>query len=68
MDSRLLQAARESRGLKMVAGVNLEAANVHAEKNGKVQVDISAEVTDELINKITINGGVSYTLPKKTTQ
>lgn len=48
----------------MVAGVNLEAANVHAEKNGKVQVDISAEVTDELINKITTNGG-SIIYPSK---
>ncbi len=57
MDSRLLQAAREKRGQKMAQGVDLVAADVHAEKDGRVKVDISADVTDELISKIRSVGG-----------
>ncbi len=57
MDSRLLQAAREKRGQKMTAGVDLQPANVNPERDGRVKVDIHAEVTDELINKIVAGGG-----------
>ncbi len=61
MDSRLLQAAREKQGLKMVSGVNLEPVKMNAQKDGKVNVDISAEISDDLLSKIkTLGGTIVY--------
>lgn len=57
ISSQLLQASREARGQKMAADVDLEAAPVKADKRGIVQVDITARVTAELINKIRSGGG-----------
>ncbi|WP_460553047.1 S8 family serine peptidase [Ferruginibacter profundus] len=57
IDSRLLQAVRESRGQKMVDGVDLEPANVNADATGKLTVDISATVTEDLLAKIEALGG-----------
>jgi len=57
MDSRLLQASRERRGRQMAVGVNLAPARVNADANGRVPVDISADVTDDLIRKIEGLGG-----------
>ncbi len=68
IDSRLLQAFRESRGQKMASGVTLEAANVRAEKDGLVKLDIRAVVTDELLTKIEGAGGkIVYASPQYNT-
>jgi len=55
--SQLLQALREFRGKKMVEGLLLRPARVNADQKGNLDVDISATVTDELINKIKALGG-----------
>lgn len=52
LSSQLLQAIRESRGLKMTAGVELEPANVNADSSGMVLVDITANVNDALLENI----------------
>jgi hypothetical protein len=57
IDSRLLQAVRERRGQKMVAGVELEPANVNADGSGKLKVDIKADITDQFLSKIESLGG-----------
>ena len=57
IDSRLLQAIRESRGEKMVEGINLEPANVDADFTGVLKVDISANISDAFLLKITALGG-----------
>src|SRR5215831_14606963 len=57
IDSRLLQALRESRGQKMTSGVNLAPANVGADTSGSVKVDIAADVSDDLITRIEALGG-----------
>ena len=57
ISSQLLQASREYLGQKMVAGVDLQPANVKADKRGVLRVDISARVTNELISQIEKIGG-----------
>ncbi|MEJ7737987.1 MAG: choice-of-anchor Q domain-containing protein [Chitinophagaceae bacterium] len=57
IDSRLLQAARETRGLKMTEGVNLEPAKLNMDNQGNIDVDVSAVVSDALIGKIEALGG-----------
>src|SRR5581483_6153942 len=57
IDSQLLQAFRESRGQQMAAGVSLAPSAVQAEKSGMLMVDISADVTDSLIERIKSTGG-----------
>ena len=57
IQSQLLQAVRESRGQRMVVGVPLKPAKVHADTKGNLDVDISADVTDDLIKKIESLGG-----------
>lgn len=57
MDSRLLQAYRESIGQKMAEGLNLVPANVDADFAGILKVDISANVSDAFLAKITALGG-----------
>ena len=68
ISSQLLQASREARGQKMAADVDLEAAPVKADKRGILQVDITARVTEELINKIRATGGkIIYASPQFNT-
>lgn len=57
MDSRLIQAAREHRGQKMVEGVDLLPANVNADEAGTLKVDINGSITDALLEKIRSLGG-----------
>lgn len=57
MDSHLLQATREQRGQKMVTGVSLAPSRVQPDSKGLTEVDINADVSDELINKIEALGG-----------
>ena len=57
MDSRLLQAVRESRGEQMAPGVNLERANVNADNSGTLKVDINGDITNAFLSKITALGG-----------
>ncbi len=57
IDSRLLQAVREKLGQQMANGINLEPADVKADKLGNLDVDIRADVTDELLVKIEKLGG-----------
>ncbi|HST23330.1 MAG TPA: S8 family serine peptidase, partial [Blastocatellia bacterium] len=55
--SQLLQAVKESRGQQMAAGVNLEPANVNSDSSGMTLVDITANVSDSLIDNIEKLGG-----------
>ena len=65
IDSRLLQAVKEARGEKMAQGINLEPVNVDADFAGVLKVDISANITDAFIAKITSLGGrIIYASPK----
>jgi hypothetical protein len=57
IDSRLLQAVRESRGQKMASGVNLAPVNVGVDTNDGLKVDIAADVSDDLITRIEALGG-----------
>src|SRR5437660_893987 len=57
IDSQLLQAIRESRGQQMATGVHLDRANVKADDAGRVEVDISTTVNDDLLSKIEGLGG-----------
>lgn len=57
IDSQLLQAIREHSGKKMAEGTQLELADVRADKSGSLMVDISATVTDELLDNIKTLGG-----------
>jgi len=57
IDSRLLQAVRESRGQPMAPGVRLEPAQVNADSGGSLNVDITAIVSSGLIKKIEALGG-----------
>lgn len=56
IDSRLLQAIREHRGEKNV-NRDLEPVQVNADNRGNLQVDIKADITDNLLNKIKSLGG-----------
>lgn len=65
IDSRLLQAVRENRGQQMAAGVTLAPANVDADISGVLKVDISANITDAFLAKITALGArIIYASPK----
>ena len=57
IDSRLLQAVRESRGQKMAEGVELEPAQVDADNTGTLKVDIKADINDAFLTKIQSIGG-----------
>ena len=57
IDSRLLQAVREHRGEKMAQGVELEPANVNADGNGSLSVDIKGDISSTLLAKIESLGG-----------
>ncbi len=57
IDSRLLQAVREKLGQLMANGVQLEPANVNADHLGNLTVDITADVSDQLLVKIQQLGG-----------
>src|SRR3984885_8020270 len=57
IDSQLLQAVRESRGQQMAPGVNLRPAQVRADAQGSLLVDIDAKVSDTLIVRIEALGG-----------
>ena len=57
IDSRLLQAIREKQGTKTGKGVKQVPAMLHADSNGNIEVDINAEATDSLLNKIKVLGG-----------
>src|SRR5438552_10069000 len=57
IDSQLLQAIRESRGQQMATGVQLDRANVKADDSGRLEVDISTAVNDDLLSKIEGLGG-----------
>lgn len=68
IDSRLLQAIRESRGERMVTGINLEPANVEADFAGVLKVDISGNITNSLLSKIvSLGGNIIYAAPKYNT-
>ncbi len=65
IDSRLLQAVRENRGERMVKALKLEPANVDADAFGTLKVDISANITNEFLSKITALGGkIIYASPQ----
>ncbi len=55
--SQLLQAVRESRGQQMATGVTLEPAGINADNSGMVLVDITASVSDALLENIEKLGG-----------
>ncbi len=57
ISSMLLQAVREKQNIPMAQGVTLRPANVNADQNGKVSVDIKGNVTDVLLSKIQSLGG-----------
>src|SRR5215831_15300144 len=57
IDSQLLQALRQSRGQQMTSGVNLASVDIGTDTNGKVKVDIAADVSDSLIGRIESQGG-----------
>ena len=57
IDSRLLQAIREMQETKTGKRVKPGPAMVHADSNGNIEVDINAEVTDSLLDKIKVLGG-----------
>ena len=57
IDSRLLQAVRESRGERMAANVALEPADVKADRSGTLKVDIDASISEELISRLASLGG-----------
>jgi hypothetical protein len=58
IDSQLLQAVREKQGKKMTKGVDLQPASVSSDEKGNLPVDISADVTDQLLKKIANTGAV----------
>ncbi len=58
ISSQLLQASRELNGIKMTAGIDLDPVSVNADKNGILKVDITATVTNELINKLKSIGAL----------
>ena len=65
IDSRLLQAVRENRGQQMVQGLTLERANVDADAFGLLKVDISGNITDAFLSKITALGAkIIYASPQ----
>ncbi len=69
IDSRLLQAIRENRGQQMVQGLTLERANVDADAFGLLKVDISADITDAFLSKITALGAkIIYAFRRNTIQ
>ncbi len=58
ISSVLLQAVREKQNVPMAQGVTtLRAANVNADKSGRLPVDIKGNVTDVLLAKIEALGG-----------
>ena len=65
IDSRLLQAVREKLGQQMVKGINLEPANVDADAAGMFKADISANITDAFLSKLTALGAnIIYASPR----
>ena len=57
MDSKLLQAIREKAGGKMAEGTFLDPVDVKADLQGNLAVDITADVTPDLLNRIIALGG-----------
>lgn len=57
IDSRLLQALKQQQGKKTGNGINAEPVNVNADSKGNLEVDMTADVTDSLINRIKNAGG-----------
>ncbi len=64
IESHLLQAVRQSKGEKPVAGIQINAGDLDIDNAGLVNVDIAAEVTDSLLQKIKGLGG-EITYPSK---
>ena len=58
IDSRLLQALKQQQGKKTGEGINAEPVDVNADSKGNLEVDITADVTDSLINRIKNAGGL----------
>ena len=58
IDSRLLQALKQQQGKKTGNGINAEPVDVNADSKGNLEVDITADVTDSLINRIKTAGGL----------
>src|SRR4051812_48191656 len=58
LDSQLIYEAREERGEKAVVGAPALTADVATDAAGRVQVDIDAAVTDDLLARIEALGGV----------
>jgi hypothetical protein len=56
IDSRLLQAVRESRGQRMAEGVDLEPANVGVNDDGRLLVDIDGAVSEEMVVRLEALG------------
>ncbi len=57
IDSQLLQAIRESLGQQMATGVHRDRVNVNADDAGRLEIDISTAVNDDLLSKIEGLGG-----------
>ncbi len=57
ISSGLLQAIRESNNESMVQGVQLKKAVVNTDNFNNLKVDISGEITDDLLIKIQSLGG-----------
>ena len=57
IDSQLLYADKMQRGLPVAAGVPTQRVNLQTDSQNRVLVDITATVTDALLNFITNQGG-----------
>jgi hypothetical protein len=57
IDSQILYAIKMRRGLPVAAGVPAQRVNLQTDSKNRVLVDITATVTDALLNFITNQGG-----------
>lgn len=58
IDSRLLQELKRQQRKKTGNARNAEPVNVNADSKGNLEVDITADVTDSLVNRIKTAGGL----------
>ncbi|HZG25470.1 MAG TPA: hypothetical protein VEZ17_12855, partial [Chitinophagaceae bacterium] len=52
IDSRLLQAVREKSGIKLTNGLRLEPVQLPTDAAGNLEVDITANVSDDLLTRM----------------
>ena len=64
ISSQLLQAVRESQGRPMTEGVKLAPSQLGVGLTGKLQIDINARVTEDLLQRIrSLGGRIIYSYP-----